>query len=75
MRNEPTTSRRSKSNSACLHQTQSGSEIMMGAGVLVVILGIFLIPRKRQSMATTRISNDPLSGNQITQRERRGDAA
>jgi len=48
---------------------------MMGAGVLVVILGIFLIPRKRQSMATTRISNDPLSGNQITQRERRGDAA
>lgn len=48
---------------------------MMGAGVLVVILGIFLIPRKRQSTATTRISNDPLSGNQITQRERRGDAA
>ncbi len=50
-------------------------EILMAAGVLVVILGIFLILRKRQSTATTRVSNDPVSGDQVTQRERRDDAA
>jgi len=49
-------------------------EIMMGAGALVVILGIALILRKRQSTETTRISQDPVSGDQVTQREHREDA-
>lgn len=49
-------------------------EIMMGAGVLVVILGIVLLFRKKTSTATTRISNDPVNGNQTTQREYRDDA-
>jgi uncharacterized membrane protein len=62
-----------------VHTTVAGisllivGEILMGAGVLVVILGIALLFRKRRSSDTTRISNDPVNGNQTTQRERRDD--
>lgn len=49
-------------------------EIMMGADALVVLLGIALILRKRQSTETTRISQDPVSGDQVTRREHREDA-
>lgn len=62
-----------------VHATVAGislliaGEILMGAGVLVVILGIVLLFRKRRSSDTTRISNDPVSGSQTTQREHRDD--
>lgn len=49
-------------------------EIMMGAGALMVLLGIALILRKRQSTETTRISQDPVSGDQVTRHEHREDA-
>lgn len=62
-----------------VHATVAGislllvGEILMAAGVLVVILGIVLLFRKRRSTDTTRISNDPVNGSQTTQRERRDD--
>jgi uncharacterized membrane protein len=62
-----------------VHATVAGislliaGEILMGAGALVVILGIVLLFRKRRSSDTTRISNDPVNGNQTTQREHRDD--
>jgi predicted phage tail protein len=48
--------------------------IMMAAGAVVVILGVCLILRKRQSIDTTRTIHDPVSGDHITQREHRDDA-
>ena len=62
-----------------VHTTVAGisllvvGEILMGAGVLVVILGIALLFRKRRSSDTIRISNEPVNGSQTTQRERRDD--
>jgi hypothetical protein len=43
--------------------------ILMGAGVLIIILGIVLITRKRSSISTTRRVVDPASGEQVTRRE------
>jgi hypothetical protein len=48
--------------------------ILMAAGVVVVGLGIFFVLRKRQSIATTRVSNDSVSGEKVTQHELRDDA-
>lgn len=48
--------------------------ILMAAGVVVVGLGIFFALRKRQSIATTRVSNDSVSGEKVTQHELRNDA-
>ncbi|RFA09841.1 hypothetical protein B7R54_11960 [Subtercola boreus] len=47
--------------------------ILMGAGFVIVIIGIALIARKRSSTATTRSAVDPVSGEQITRSERRDD--
>lgn len=43
--------------------------ILMGAGVLVIILGIVLLTRKRSSVSTTRSINDPVNGERTTRRE------
>ncbi|MGD8167427.1 DUF6458 family protein [Herbiconiux sp. P16] len=42
--------------------------ILMGAGVLVLIIGIVMLLRRRQSVSTTRSGVDPASGEQIAQR-------
>jgi len=47
--------------------------ILMAAGAVVVGLGIFFTLRKRQSIATTRVSNDSVSGEKVTQHELRDD--
>jgi hypothetical protein len=47
--------------------------ILMGAGFVIVIIGIALIARKRSSTATTRSAVDPVSGEQVTRSERRDD--
>jgi hypothetical protein len=43
--------------------------ILMGAGVVIIILGIVLITRKRSSVSTTRSVVDPASGEAVTRRE------
>ncbi|WP_022886534.1 DUF6458 family protein [Glaciibacter superstes] len=43
--------------------------ILMGAGVVIIILGIVLITRKRSTVSTTRSLNDPVNGEQVTRRE------
>jgi hypothetical protein len=43
--------------------------ILMGAGVVIVILGIVLLTRRRSSVSTARSAVDPVSGEQITRRE------
>ncbi len=43
--------------------------ILMGAGVVIIILGIVLITRKRSSITETRSIVDPASGQQVTRRE------
>ncbi|MCS5718567.1 DUF6458 family protein [Herbiconiux sp. CPCC 205763] len=47
--------------------------ILMGAGVLVLIIGIVLLLRRRQSISTTRTGVDPASGEQITRRTTESD--
>jgi hypothetical protein len=47
--------------------------ILMGAGVVVVIIGIVLIVRKRRSVVINRSGVDPRNGGQITETERRDD--
>ncbi len=37
-------------------------------------LGIFFLLRERQSIATTRVSNDAVSGEKVTQHELRDNA-
>lgn len=44
--------------------------LMMGAGALIVVLGLVLLTRKRSSISTTRSGVDPVSGERIVQRER-----
>jgi len=39
--------------------------ILMFAGVLGIILGIVLLSRRRQSVATTRTGVDPVSGERV----------
>lgn len=41
--------------------------IFMGAGVVIVIIGIALLARRRSSVSTTRSGVDPVSGEQVTQ--------
>jgi len=43
--------------------------ILMGAGAVIIILGIVLITRKRSSVSTTRSAVDPASGEQVTQQK------
>jgi membrane-bound ClpP family serine protease len=43
--------------------------ILMGAGVVIVILGIVLLTRRRSSVSTARSAVDPVSGERITRRE------
>lgn len=44
--------------------------ILMGAGAVVVLLGIVLLTRKRSSVTTTRNAVDPASGEQVTSQKR-----
>ncbi|MCY7287048.1 MAG: DUF6458 family protein [Cryobacterium sp.] len=44
--------------------------ILMGAGAVVVLLGIVLLMRKRSSVTTTRNAVDPANGEQITSQKR-----
>ncbi len=48
--------------------------ILMGAGVLVIILGIILLVRKRRSTITVREGIDPATGLKYNTTERRDDA-
>jgi vacuolar-type H+-ATPase subunit I/STV1 len=43
--------------------------ILMGAGAVIIILGIVLITRKRSSVTTTLSAVDPASGEQVTQQK------
>ena len=44
--------------------------ILMGAGAVIVILGIVLLNRKRSSVTTTRSAVDPASGEQVQVQKR-----
>jgi cytosine/uracil/thiamine/allantoin permease len=43
--------------------------ILMFAGVVVIIVGIALMLRRRQSVSTTHTQVDPASGSQVTRNE------
>lgn len=43
--------------------------ILMGAGVIIIILGIVLLTRKHNSVSTTRSVVDPASGERATRHE------
>ncbi|MCU1635822.1 MAG: putative rane protein [Cryobacterium sp.] len=43
--------------------------ILMGAGAVVIILGLVLLTRKRSSVSTTRSAVDPVAGERVTRRE------
>jgi hypothetical protein len=42
--------------------------ILMGAGAVIIVLGIVLLTRKRSALTTTR--HDPATGDQITEQKR-----
>lgn len=42
--------------------------LMMGAGVVIVIIGLILLMRRRSAVSTTRSAVDPVSGERVTQR-------
>jgi hypothetical protein len=46
--------------------------ILMGAGVVIFILGIVAALRKRERVETVRVVADPMSGEQMTQRKTTG---
>jgi uncharacterized protein DUF6458 len=48
-------------------------DLLMGAGVVVVIIGIVLLVRKRSSVTTVRTAVDPASGENVASRETRVD--
>jgi hypothetical protein len=48
-------------------------DLLMGAGVVVVIIGIVLLVRKRSSVTTVHTSVDPASGDSVASRETRVD--
>ena len=48
-------------------------DLLMGAGVVVAIIGIVLLVRKRSSVTTVRTAVDPQSGENVAQRETRTD--
>lgn len=41
---------------------------LMGAGVVVTIIGVALLARRRQTVTTERTGVDPASGQRVTQR-------
>lgn len=45
--------------------------ILMGAGVLVVLIGIIMLARRRRSDVVTRTAVDPAAGEQVTRRTTR----
>ena len=44
---------------------------LMGAGVVVAVIGIVLLVRKRSSVTTVRTAVDPASGDSVASRETR----
>jgi len=46
-------------------------DFLMGAGVVVAIIGIVLLLRKRSSVTTVRTAVDPASGDSVASRETR----
>lgn len=40
--------------------------ILMGAGVLIFLIGIVLLARRRQSESVTRTAVDPVAGERVT---------
>jgi len=40
--------------------------ILMGAGVVVFIIGLVLLVRRRQTVSETRIINDPATGDRVS---------
>ena len=44
--------------------------ILMGAGVVIIVIGIALLARKRSSVTTTREGIDPVTGARVRQSER-----
>ena len=44
--------------------------ILMGAGIVVFLVSLFLMLRKRQSLTETRTAVDPASGQQVTRSDR-----
>jgi hypothetical protein len=42
--------------------------LLMGAGVVVFIIGLVLMLRKRESVTTTRSAVDPASGEAVSRR-------
>ncbi|MWV51194.1 hypothetical protein GRS96_18145 [Rathayibacter sp. VKM Ac-2803] len=47
--------------------------ILMAAGAIGLVLGLVLMTRRRQSVATTRSAVDPASGEQVTRRTSESD--
>jgi Domain of unknown function (DUF6458) len=47
--------------------------LLMGAGVVVAIIGIVLMVRKRSSVTTVRTAVDPSSGENVASRETKVD--
>jgi protein-S-isoprenylcysteine O-methyltransferase Ste14 len=44
--------------------------ILMGAGLVVVIIGVALLTRKRRTVATSRVDVDPATGSRVNTTER-----
>ena len=42
--------------------------ILMGAGLIVFIIGLVLLARRRQAVSTTRVGTDPVTGERVQQR-------
>ncbi len=47
--------------------------LLMGAGVVVVIIGVVLMVRKRSTVTTVRTAVDPNSGENVARRETKVD--
>lgn len=47
--------------------------LLMGAGVVVVIIGVVLMVRKRSTVTTVRTAVDPASGENVARRETKVD--
>jgi hypothetical protein len=43
--------------------------ILMAAGAVVIIIGIVLLARRRSSVATSRTTVDPATGDRVTRQE------
>jgi len=48
---------------------QTVGYILMGAGAIVIILGIVLIARRRNTVSTSRTSVDPATGDRVRRDE------